>query len=96
MAYQKPVVHKTPLKRQAEIKEIIESKGVDLTPCSRCQHDNITIFEASLRLNVRIDLKRRPERYFSVAIVMCDNCGHKSEFDGQSLGLDEIRTDAFD
>ena len=96
MSYQKRADHKTPPKRQSEIKEIIESKGAKLTPCTLCLHKKITIFEVSLRLNVRTDFGRRPERPFTTAIVICDNCGRKSEFDGETLGLDVYRTDAFD
>ena len=96
MAYQEPVVHKTPLKRQEEIKKIIESKGVKLTPCPLCLHEKITIFEVGFRIGVRTEFRNRPERFFSAAVIICDNCGHKSEFDGETLGLDQDRTDAFD
>lgn len=96
MAYQRPAHYKTSPKRQLEIKEMIESNGVKLTPCPLCLHEKITIFEVSLRLNVRTDFGRRPERPFTAAIVICDQCGHKSEFDGETLGLDRNRTDAFD
>ena len=96
MAYQNPVVHKTPPKRQEEIKKILESRGVNLTPCSHCQLDEIEIFEVGFKLGVRTEFNKRPERFFSSAIIICNNCGYKSEFDGQSLGLDESRSDAFD
>ncbi len=96
MAYQKPADYKTPPKRQSEIKEIIQSKGVRLTPCQVCLHNHITIFETSVRLFVRTDVGRRPERFFTTAIVICQSCGLKTEFDGETLGLDEFRTDAFD
>ena len=39
MAYQSRADHKTPPKRQAEIKDTIESKGIRLTPCSLCLHE---------------------------------------------------------
>ena len=96
MVNQRRVEHKTPAKRQAEIKEIIQSKGVRLTPCPVCLHNHITVFETSVRLFVRTDVGRRPERFFTTAIVICQNCGLKTEFDGETLGLDEYRTDAFD
>lgn len=96
MAYQKPFDPKTPPKRQKEIKEIIESKGVKLTSCSHCSNDKFEIFEVGFRIGVRTEFRNRPGRYFSAAVVVCTNCGHKSEFDGQTLGLEESRTDAFD
>lgn len=93
MVYQRPVVYETPLPRQEEIRETIESKGVNLTPCFLCHHDKIKIFETGLRIGVRVKSKNWPERFFSTAVIICDNCGHKSEFDGETLGRDQHRTD---
>ena len=96
MVNQRSFDPKTPSKRQAEIREIIESKGVRLTPCVHCLHDGISIFEVGFRVGVRTAFRNRPGRFFSAAVIICDNCGHKSEFDGQTLGLEESRADAFD
>lgn len=87
--------HRTPIKRQEEIREILESKGVRLTPCQHCRHTQITIFEISFRIGVRTEFRNRPGRFFSAAAVICENCGFKSEFDGEALGLDKIGTNAF-
>ncbi len=72
--------------RQDLIVEALSAVGVEITPCRFCKSEDRVIFEVNENLTLRA-LKYPETLYLPYILIVCNRCGHKSEFSIDALGI---------
>ena len=75
-----------PQDRQDTIIEALSARGVEVTPCRFCKSDERVILEINENLALRFPRYTDPQ-YLPYILIVCNHCGHKSEFSTDALGL---------
>ena len=65
----------------------LNAKGIKITPCMKCKEDSYQILELSSMLDVLIGQRRSTAINLHSIIIVCENCGYKTEFSKPQLGL---------
>ena len=73
--------------RQEQIANAFESKGVRVAPCVKCGGNVHRMVEVVLKMGVLLSRSSGENVHFHFIMVICQNCGYKSEFSKPELGL---------
>ena len=85
--------------RKNDLIKLLESQGVRLDKCIRCNVENVDVFdfndysEIFQKDSVQNPTTPHPERRYYLAVVTCKLCGYRSEFDLNVLQPDRYPND---
>ena len=77
--------------RQKEIVDALESKGVKIRPCVKCNGNSHRMLDAVSKVGLLFGGNEGGNFALHHIIITCQNCGYMSEYSKQELGLYDPR-----